>query len=99
MPDEAYPTNEIHRDRCGRSTLRYQLHDPVRTRIRRLAQSLARLVRAALRPEPVRTVPEVGSSTSFAAAWATRSRTVGMPNGRGLPSPFGIRTRRTHCAW
>ena len=34
-----------------------------------------------------------GSSTSFAACWATLSRTVGMPSGRLPPSGFGMSTR------
>ena len=38
---------------------------------------------------------KIGSRTSLAACWATRSRTVGMPNGRLEPSGFGISTRRT----
>src|ERR1019366_5201530 len=38
---------------------------------------------------------KTGSSTSFAAICTTRSRTVGMPNGRLLPSAFGMYRRRT----
>src|ERR1700731_4597394 len=38
---------------------------------------------------------KIGSSTSFAAIWTTRSRTVGMPNGRFLPSAFGMYRRST----
>ena len=34
-----------------------------------------------------------GSSTSFAACWATLSRTAGMPSGRLLPSGSGMSTR------
>src|SRR6266516_438529 len=37
---------------------------------------------------------KIGSSTTFAAARTTRSRTVGMPSGRRLPSAFRISTRR-----
>ena len=40
---------------------------------------------------------KIGSSTSFAAICATRSRTVGMPSGRFLPSAFGMYRRRTGC--
>jgi hypothetical protein len=36
---------------------------------------------------------KIGSSTSFTAAWATRSRTVGIPNGRLPPPGFGMSTR------
>ncbi|HYZ08326.1 MAG TPA: hypothetical protein VE709_06980 [Pseudonocardiaceae bacterium] len=36
---------------------------------------------------------KIGSNTSFAAACATRSRTVGMPSGRLPPSGFGMSTR------
>jgi len=36
---------------------------------------------------------KMGSSTILAACWATRSRTVGMPSGRLLPSGFGMSTR------
>ena len=38
---------------------------------------------------------KIGSSTIFNAACTTRSRTVGMPSGRVLPSGLGISTRRT----
>ena len=38
---------------------------------------------------------KIGSRTSFAACCATRSRTVGIPNGRFRPSGLGISTRRT----
>jgi surface antigen len=38
---------------------------------------------------------KIGSRTSLAACWHTRSVTVGMPNGRLDPSGFGISTRRT----
>ena len=38
---------------------------------------------------------KTGSSTSFAAICATRSRTVGMPSGRFFPSAFGMYRRRT----
>jgi hypothetical protein len=37
----------------------------------------------------------IGSSTSLAAVWTTRSRIVGMPSGRSSPSGFGMDTRRT----
>jgi hypothetical protein len=37
-----------------------------------------------------------GASTSFAAISATRSRTVGIPSGRFLPSAFGMYRRRTN---
>jgi hypothetical protein len=36
---------------------------------------------------------KIGSNTSFAAAWPTRSRTVGIPNGLNPPD-FGINRRR-----
>ena len=36
---------------------------------------------------------KIGSSTILAAAWATLSRTVGIPNGRTPPRGFGISTR------
>ena len=38
---------------------------------------------------------KIGSSTSLAACWATRSRTVGMPRGRAPPSGLGMSRRRT----
>ena len=39
---------------------------------------------------------KIGSSTSLAAVWTTRSRIVGMPSARSPPpSGFGIITRRT----
>ena len=38
---------------------------------------------------------KIGSNTILAACWATRSRTVGIPNGRLRPSGLGISTRRT----
>lgn len=41
----------------------------------------------------------IGSRTSFAACWTTRSFTVGMPNGRIWPVGFGISTRRTGFGW
>ena len=37
----------------------------------------------------------MGSSTSMAAVWTTRSVIVGMPKGRSLPFGFGIQTRLT----
>ena len=40
---------------------------------------------------------KIGSRTSFAAICTTRSRTVGMPSGRVLPSAFGMYRRRTAC--
>jgi hypothetical protein len=39
---------------------------------------------------------KIGSSTSFAAICATRSRTVGMPSGLLFPSAFGMYRRRTN---
>jgi hypothetical protein len=41
---------------------------------------------------------KIGSMTSFTAICATRSRNVGIPSGRRLPSAFGIITRRTGWA-
>ena len=38
---------------------------------------------------------KIGSNTSVAAICATRSRTVGIPNGRCRPSAFGMYRRRT----
>ena len=38
---------------------------------------------------------KIGSRTSLAACCTTRSRTVGIPNGRIRPSGLGISTRRT----
>lgn len=40
---------------------------------------------------------KIGSSTIFAAICATRSRAVGIPNGRFRPSCFGMSCRRTGC--
>ncbi len=37
----------------------------------------------------------IGSMMSLAAICATRSRIVGIPSGRKLPSALGIMTRRT----
>ena len=42
---------------------------------------------------------KMGSRTILAAAWHTRSRTVGMPRGRIRPSGFGISTRRSGDGW
>ena len=42
---------------------------------------------------------KMGSRTILAAAWHTRSRTVGMPKGRIRPSGLGISTRRTGAGW
>ena len=42
----------------------------------------------------MKSASKIGSSTILAAAWATRSRTVGIPNGRVPPRGFGISTRR-----
>jgi hypothetical protein len=41
---------------------------------------------------------KIGSSTSFAAICATRSRTVGMPSGLFFPSAFGMYRRSTAAA-
>jgi len=41
---------------------------------------------------------QIGSSSKATAVWTTRSLTVGMPSGRVLPSPLGMRTRRTGLA-
>ena len=38
---------------------------------------------------------KIGSSTSVAAIWTTRSLTVGMPSGRFFPSAFGMYRRKT----
>jgi len=42
----------------------------------------------------MKSASKIGSSTIRAACWATRSRTVGIPNGRVPPCGFGISTRR-----
>jgi hypothetical protein len=42
-----------------------QLHDPIRTAVHTLSQLLTRLVGTAFRPEPVRTVSEVGFEDWF----------------------------------
>src|SRR5277367_6778256 len=57
-----------------------------------------RILAAAPRPEAEAPCMEMrlqdGSSTNLTAVWAMRSLTVGIPNGRTPPSPFGISTRR-----
>jgi hypothetical protein len=42
----------------------------------------------------MKSASKIGSNTILAACWATRSRTVGIPNGRVPPRGFGISTRR-----
>src|SRR5262249_43550027 len=56
-----------------------------------------RLRRRPLRPKPIRTRSEVRFENGFqhdlGRRWATRSRTVGIPNGRLPPCGFGMSTR------
>lgn len=42
---------------------------------------------------------KTGSSTSFKAAWTTRSATVGMPRLRSFPLGLGVITCRTSTGW
>lgn len=46
----------------------------------------------------LKSASKTGSSTSFAAICTTRSRTVGIPSGRFLPSDFVMYCRRTISA-
>src|SRR6266487_4364089 len=45
----------------------------------------------------LKSASKIGSTTTLAAACTTRSRTVGIPNGRCVPSVFGMYCRLTGC--
>ncbi len=57
------------------------------------------VVRAPVRPEPIRARPEIGLEdgfrTSFSAAWTTRSVMVGIPSRRSFPPVLGTIFSRT----
>ena len=80
-----------------------QLGDPQPPLDERAADDFERRGRAPLRPiaegDGQKSASKIGSSTSFAACCATRSRTVGMPSGRTPPSGFGMPRRRTGEGW
>ncbi len=67
----------------------------------READRFQRLGGVLLRPEPVelslKSASKIGSMTSFVACCTTRSRTVGIPSGRFVPSGFGMYCRLTGC--
>ena len=48
--------------------------------------------------QSLKSASKIGSRISFVAICTTRSRTVGMPNGRFRPSAFGMYRRRTIAA-
>ena len=99
------PRHELHqlrRGRCSRSSRGCRR----RARGCRPACPVARMVSSAcvaLRcgRKPYehgrKSASKIGSSTSFAAICTTRSRTVGIPSGRCLPSAFGMYRRSTGC--
>ena len=67
--------------------------------IRRIASSASVALLLGRKPyeHSLKSASKIGSMTSLAAACTTRSRTVGIPNGRFVPSGFGMYWRLTGC--
>ena len=65
--------------------------------VRRIASSASVALRFGRNPyeHSLKSASKIGSITSFAAACTTRSRTVGIPSGRFVPSGFGMYCRLT----
>ena len=98
----ARPASAASRDRCCRSSRgcrRPARGCPPRAPCTRSVSSACVALRFGRKPydEARKSASKIGSSTSFAAICATRSRTVGMPSGRCRPSAFGMYRRRTGC--